>query len=483
MIKRSSNHSLKHFTVVENIIAGLPFVALLLFLLEVFLQSSRTGVTLELLYKMGWAATRWFAIGWASFRLLICLTIILTTKRAFKTSVSRQRMLRASKALRKFTKTDSFVFAGKSMYYLGAIVVALVYWLLKNANVLILLIPIGMDLVWIRVRMTQPPGLLFLSSSRNKMAAINHYDFKMHIAPYRVVSLLVYNQSDSNKGYEKLYDSTQLDCFRTEFDEDWKTVIFGSEHQQCCGDSLNDNARERMSGLIENVKLVVMDTEFVTQHTIEEATHLVQNHYSYKTIFLGDYRNECSLLNKVIEGTDKNTSMFCVADHNSLLQYLKVVFLGSNFPSEQMTVKEIGENYIEAGQVDVGSATADQLVSRGNQLLSDKKYREAEECYLRALHSTTRSHGSIWTNLAIISLNERDHGEAAARIEKALTLSPDHSNALYTAGLIFEASGKIEQAIGYYERFLSSPGSSATTIGHNATLHLNSLYRSNANRQ
>ena len=101
-----------------------------------------------------------------------------------------------------------------------------------------------------------------------------------------------------------------------------------------------------------------------------------------------------------------------------------------------------------------GSASADLLLERGREALDDGDIMTAID-HLTALTDHAPEFAEGWHVRASAFFGMERFGMAAADLEYALTLNPNHYEALYGLGLIFEIIDKPEQAYKAYSRALA----------------------------
>ena len=101
-----------------------------------------------------------------------------------------------------------------------------------------------------------------------------------------------------------------------------------------------------------------------------------------------------------------------------------------------------------------GSASADLLLERGREALDDGDSGAALD-HLTALTDHAPEFAEGWHLRASAFFGLDRFGMAIADLEHALTLNPNHYEAIYGLGLIFEIIGKPEQAYEAYSRALA----------------------------
>ncbi len=442
---------LKSFKTIRYLIVLLPVI---FFFTELLMTTNTLDFgSKEFFYQLFWIAIKWFSVGWSAFLLFLTINSLLNHKLIFGKELKKIKKITAK--LRAETKEESHVTAAIFIYIFFGIIVTIGYFIVKNLNILFLLLIIIVRLFWARVRLGQPPVILFLSSSENKMILYNHYDLRMFVSPLRVVSLLQYSEYDLQAhDINKLYSSIRLDCFRTTFDEDWKSVIYG---------------------LIECVKVIIVDSLQVTENTVEETRYIIENNFIYKTIFLTNHKKELPLIEKCIQGSGKDSSTFCIKNYCEVFICLKSVFYDFEFPSPVSPLFNHTKKIVEEPNFHFKSSTAEQFVVQGNIFLGKRDFDRAEEQFLEALVCTPEGHESIWTNLAITSLNKGEYDKALSHIDCALKIKENHPNAIYTTGLIYEMSNRPKRAVSFYREFLSIAKPNDRFRINDATIRLEKL--------
>lgn len=101
-----------------------------------------------------------------------------------------------------------------------------------------------------------------------------------------------------------------------------------------------------------------------------------------------------------------------------------------------------------------GSASADLLLERGRDALDEGDVETAIE-HLTALTDHAPDFAEGWHLRASAFFGQERFGMAAADLEHVLTLNPNHYEALYGLGLIFEIVEKPELAFDAYSRALA----------------------------
>jgi len=101
-----------------------------------------------------------------------------------------------------------------------------------------------------------------------------------------------------------------------------------------------------------------------------------------------------------------------------------------------------------------GSASADFLLERGREALENGDTQAAID-HLTALTDHAPEFAEGWHLRASVFFGLDRYGMAAADLEHALTLNPNHFEAIYGLGRIFEIIGQPDRAFDAYTRALS----------------------------
>ena len=182
-------------------------------------------------------------------------------------------------------------------------------FLLKDARWLGIVVMIVGLRWWLWVRTATPPFVLFLSTS-DAMSVEQHHRLKRSISPLRVVSLLdIGISTDADTA-----GSLNLDCLRTEEDEDWWMVIVL---------------------LIELTPVVVINADAESPRVIREATHLVSEDITYKTIFHSN--RDAPLLRQVSDAIAAEAG-HCVTSSHGLYRILTFALNQGLKPSRERPV-------------------------------------------------------------------------------------------------------------------------------------------------
>ena len=86
--------------------------------------------------------------------------------------------------------------------------------------------------------------------------------------------------------------------------------------------------------------------------------------------------------------------------------------------------------------------TAKSLKEKGNQLVQERKYQEALECYTKAIEIDSKD-PILYSNRSLMYYNLKDYDNAIQDADVAISLKPNHSKAYLRKGNALEAKKKI----------------------------------------
>jgi small glutamine-rich tetratricopeptide repeat-containing protein alpha len=101
----------------------------------------------------------------------------------------------------------------------------------------------------------------------------------------------------------------------------------------------------------------------------------------------------------------------------------------------------------------IDTVKAEKFKDEGNELLRQKKFKEAIAKYKQALECNPRSH-IYYTNMAAAYLHQRDYDHALESCEKALEINDQYSKAYKWLGQTYESLDKYQEALENYEQAL-----------------------------
>ena len=89
--------------------------------------------------------------------------------------------------------------------------------------------------------------------------------------------------------------------------------------------------------------------------------------------------------------------------------------------------------------------TAKDWKDKGNALVKEKKYKEALDCYSKAIEIDTND-PILYSNRSAMHLNLFNYDQALIDAEKALSLKPDYGKAYLRKGKALEGQKRIKEA-------------------------------------
>jgi len=393
----------------------------------------------ELVLQLVLKIFMWCSIGFSLFYFLLFYGNLIKHSLVFKSDNLRE-IKQKMKAVKIETKAGKLVIHAQIIVIFWlAFVIMLIYFYMFFELFFFIIFCIVI-LLWSNFRISNPPTILFLSSSSKSLVLLfNHYDFKCLIRPLRVLSLLEYfssynyNNNFNDNEINKIYNELALDIYRTEFDDDWKNTF---------------------NILLDLTKIVIIDTDIVTNAVLYEAKQIIKNKMHYKCIFLKNENNDTPLLNCIKNDIIHIKDELCILNFKECFKLLNKIDDEYNFPTSSKTFKEIKMDSNNKGIKTFKSYTADESCKYAIKYLDAGKFEEAEKYFLISLNSTFNMNESIWTNLSIVSINMKKYEKALYQVEKALELNSNHPNALYTKGLVFEKMRDKDNALIYYQKFV-----------------------------
>ena len=115
---------------------------------------------------------------------------------------------------------------------------------------------------------------------------------------------------------------------------------------------------------------------------------------------------------------------------------------------------------------------ARELNTQATDLIAEGKYDEAEELLKDALTADV-TFGPAHNNLGRIYYEKKQYYAAAWEFEYAAKLLPHHAEPRNNLGLVFEAVGDFDRAVGHYEEALLIEPNNPELIGNLARTRLN----------
>ena len=394
----------------------------------------------ELILQLVLKIFMWCSIGFSLFYILLFVGILIKHSLVYNNENLRE-IKRKMKTAKIETKAEKLVIHGQIIVIFWlAFVVMLIYFYMFYELIFFIIFCIVI-LLWSNLRISNPPTILFLSSSKSLLLLFNHYDFKCLIRPLRIISLLEYfsiynykhNYHFNNEKNMKIHNELTFDIYRTEFNDDWKNTF---------------------NILLDLTKIVIIDTDSVTTAVLYEAEQIIKKKLHYKCIFLKNENNDVPLLNNIKNNIIHIENELCVLNFKECFKHISQVVDEYNFPTPSKSLKAIKINSNNKEMKNYKSYTADESNKYAINCLDTGKFDEAEKFFLIGLNSTYQMNESIWTNLSIVSINMKKYEKALYRVEKALELNSNHPNAIYTKGLVLEKMRDMDNALIYYQKFL-----------------------------
>ena len=95
-------------------------------------------------------------------------------------------------------------------------------------------------------------------------------------------------------------------------------------------------------------------------------------------------------------------------------------------------------------------STAKEWKDKGNSLVKEKKYKEALDCYTKAIKIDPND-PILYSNRSAMHLNLSEFDEAINDAEKAISLKPDYAKAYLRKGKALEGQQRIQEALDTYK--------------------------------
>ena len=99
--------------------------------------------------------------------------------------------------------------------------------------------------------------------------------------------------------------------------------------------------------------------------------------------------------------------------------------------------------------------TAKSLKEKGNQLVQERKYQEALECYTKAIEIDSKD-PILYSNRSLMYYNLKDYDNAIQDADVAISLKPNHSKAYLRKGNALEAKKQYYEALNTYSAGLQN---------------------------
>ena len=107
--------------------------------------------------------------------------------------------------------------------------------------------------------------------------------------------------------------------------------------------------------------------------------------------------------------------------------------------------------------------TAKDWKDKGNALVKEKKYKEALDCYTKAIEIDPND-PILYSNRSAMHLNLQEFDQSLADAEKAISLKSDYAKAYLRKGKALEGLNKIEEALDTYKLGLEKDKTNAQLL-------------------
>ena len=107
--------------------------------------------------------------------------------------------------------------------------------------------------------------------------------------------------------------------------------------------------------------------------------------------------------------------------------------------------------------------TAKDWKDKGNALVKEKKYKEALDCYTKAIEIDPKD-PILYSNRSAMHLNLSEFDQALADAEKAISIKSDYAKAYLRKGKALEGLNKVEEALNAYKLGLEKDQSNAQLL-------------------
>ena len=108
-------------------------------------------------------------------------------------------------------------------------------------------------------------------------------------------------------------------------------------------------------------------------------------------------------------------------------------------------------------------STAKDWKDKGNSLVKEKKYKEALDCYSKAIELDPND-PILYSNRSAMHLNLSEFDEAINDAEKAISLKPDYAKAYLRKGKALEGQQRIQEALDTYKLGLEKDKTNAQLL-------------------
>jgi hypothetical protein len=210
----------------------------------------------------------WVALSYAGFYALLAVVLVRHGRMRLcsSTSLSRAEMTRITLV----SHPRELVVGGRILLLLLGLLGLVGFFSTRSIHLLALPILAISVRIWLGVRISTPPTILYLGTSTND-SVDRHAELKLLASPRRVVSLLDVTRDGRGSSWNHLV----LDCLRNQDDDDWWAVV---------------------RALINSTPIIVVDGTAATPGVVRERDYLLEHGLAYKTIFVCDEIGRCALL-------------------------------------------------------------------------------------------------------------------------------------------------------------------------------------------
>ena len=107
--------------------------------------------------------------------------------------------------------------------------------------------------------------------------------------------------------------------------------------------------------------------------------------------------------------------------------------------------------------------TAKKLKNKGNALVKEKKYKEALDCYTKAIELDPND-PILYSNRSAMHLNLHEYNEALTDADKAISIKPEYGKAYLRKGKALEGQSKPDEALKVYKLGLEKESNNAQLL-------------------
>ena len=107
--------------------------------------------------------------------------------------------------------------------------------------------------------------------------------------------------------------------------------------------------------------------------------------------------------------------------------------------------------------------TAKEWKDKGNALVKEKKYKEALDCYSKAIEIDPND-PILYSNRSAMHLNLTEYDQAITDAEKAISLKPDYAKAYLRKGKALEGQQRLQEALDTYKLGLEKDKTNAQLL-------------------